>query len=225
MSIIDQANHSVVKYDPKTSKAFTGQRLAKVTYKTITDKDNPLFNVKRESKCVSIPLVKSSEIQENLVILTPHLIEYLHSVQDKMIREKIDLGASSISNDDISIASMVEWLDANNESGRLTKETVAKWFDENVGDMLAVVLAEKLGVSATPSDAESKQIMAVVGTFKDKVSSLAGGKTSYEPKMCDSLIKCLELAPAGDALASRFMVRLNKMKEDASKNVDLIDLL
>lgn len=225
MSIIDQSNHSVVKYDPKTSKAFTGQRLAKVTYKTITDKDNPLFNVKRESKCVSIPVLKAGEIESNLVILTPHLIEYLHSVQDKMIREKIDLGSSVISNEDISIASMVEWLDANNESGRLTKETVAKWFDENVGEMLAVVLAEKLGVSATPSDAESKQIMAVVGTFKDKVSSLAGGKTSYEPKMCDSLIKCLELAPAGDALASRFMVRLNKMKEDASKNVDLIDLL
>lgn len=225
MSIIDQANHSVVKYDPKTSKAFTGQRLAKVTYKTITDKDNPLFNVKRESKCVSVPLVTSTQVSENLIVLTPHIIEYLHSVQDKMIREKIDAGSNHISNDDISIASMVEWLDANNESGRLTKETVAKWFDENVGDMLAVVLAEKLGVSATPSDAESKQIMAVVGTFKDKVSSLAGGKTSYEPKMCDSLIKCLELAPAGDALASRFMVRLNKMKEDASKNVDLIDLL
>jgi hypothetical protein len=225
MSIIDQANHSVVKYDPKTSKAFTGQRLSKVTYKTVNDKESPLYGIKRESQCVSIPMIAANEVASNLVALTPHVIEYLASVQDKIIREKIDAGSKHIGNEDISISAMVEWLETNNESGRLTKETVGKWFDENIGDMLAVVLAEKLGVSATPTDKESAQIMAVVGTFKDKVSSLAGGKTSYEPKMCDSLIKCLELAPAGDALASRFTTRLTKMKDEASKNVDLIDLL
>jgi hypothetical protein len=225
MSIIDQANHSVVKYDPKTSKPFTGQRLAKVTYKTINDKDNPMYGIKRDSQCVSIPMIAVGDIRNNLTALEPHVIEYLQSVQDKIIREKIDAGSKSISTEEISVASMIEWLESNNESGRLTKESVGKWFDESIGEMLAVVLADKLGVSSTPSDKESAQIMAVVGTFKDKVSSLAGGKTSYEPKMCDSLIKCLELAPAGDALASRFMVRLNKMKEDASKNVDLIDLL
>lgn len=225
MSIIDQANHSVIKYDPKTSKAFTGQRLAKVTYKTVSDKDNPMYGIKRDSQCVSIPMIKVTEIEQNFTVLVPHINEYLMSVQDKIIREKIDAGAKHISNEDISIVAMVEWLDSNNESGRLTKETVAKWFAENIEESLAVVLMEKLGVSDTPTDKESAQILAVVSTFKDKVSSLAGGKTSYEPKMCDSLLKCLELAPAGDALASRFSVRLNKMKEEAAKNVDLIDLL
>lgn len=225
MSIIDSANHSVVAFNPKTSKPFPGQRLSKVSYKTITDKDNPLCGIKRESQCVSIPMIANADIENNIQALVPHINEYLMGVQDKIVREKVDGGSKHIAMSDINISAIVEYLESNNESGRLTKESVAKWFDENIQDNLAVVLAEKLGVSETPSDKESAQIMAVITTFKDKVSSLAGGKTSYEPKMCDSLIKCLELAPAGDALSIRFVNRLNKMKMDASSNIDLIDLL
>lgn len=225
MSVIDTLNHSVVSYDPKSTKAFSGQRLSKVTYKTISDKENPLFGIKRESKCVSLPLIPASDIAQNLTALTPHIQEYLMTVQDKIVRECIDNGQASISMESIGIAGMVEWLETNNESGRLTKESVAAWFSENISDNLAVILAEKLGVSEIPTSAESAQVLKVVDSFKDKVAALAGGKTSYEPKLCESLKKCLELAPTGDALASRFVARLDKMIEASKGSVDLMDLL
>lgn len=225
MSIIDNAAHSVVSYDAKTSKPFTGQRLAKVCFKTITDPKSLYCNIKRDNKCVSIPMVAGSNIEQNLPLLMPHIIEFVAGVQDKIIREKIEAGATFIAQNDIEMVAVIDWLESNNESGRLTKESVSKWFDENVQDTLMVALADKLGVSDVPTDEQAKQIELVLGQFREKVSALAGGKTMYEPKMCDSLIKCLELAPAGDALAARFVGRLNKMKDDASKNIGIIDLL
>lgn len=225
MSVIDSLNHSVVSYDPKSSKAFNGQRLAKVTYKTITDKESPLCGIKRESKCVSIPVVAVGEVIANAAILAPAIAEYLQTVQDRIVRERIDLGAASISMDEISIAGCIDWLENNSESGRLTKESVATWFNETISESLAVVLADKLGVSSTPTDSESAKILAVVDQFKAKISSLAGGKTSYEPKLCKSLLNALELAPAGDVLATRFTARLNKMVQESIANEDLLSLL
>jgi hypothetical protein len=225
MSVIDTAGHSVVTYDPKSSKAFTGQRLSKVTYKTVSDKTSEFFGIKRESKCVSIPLIAHVDVISNAQALAPYVAEYLQSVQDKIVRERIDAGCKTITQEEISITAIMEWLDTNNESGRLTKDTVAAWFDENIADSLALVLADKLGVSETPTNAENAQVMKVLGTFKDKVSSLAGGKTMYEPKLCESLKKCIELAPAGDALASKFTARLDKMILASKVDVDMLDLL
>lgn len=225
MSIIDNAAHSVVAYDPKASKPFTGQRLAKVTFKTVTDKESPLFNIKRESKCVSLPLVTAKEVQDNAVALSGVIAEYLMDVQNKIVRERVEANAAHITSEEISIAGCIEWLEQNNESGRLTKESVGQWFVDNIETELAVVLADKLGVSNVPTDAENKQIMAVVNTFKDKVSSLAGGKTSYEPKLCESLIKAIAMAPAGDALAVRFTARLEKMIAESKAGINLMDML
>lgn len=225
MSIIDTLNHSVVSYDPKSSKAFTGQRLSKVTYKTVTNKDDPLYGIKRESKCVSLPLIPATEVISNIVALAPVVVEYLHSVQDKIVRERIDAGAGSIAMGEVSIAACIEFLEQNSESGRLTKEVVAAWFTDTIAEPLAVTLADRLGVSATPTDAESNKILAVVEAFKGKVASLAGGKTAYEPKICKSLLSALELAPAGDVLATRFTARLNKMIEESKAGEDLLSLL
>lgn len=225
MSVIDTLNHSVVSYDPRTSKAFSGQRLSKVTYKTVTNKEDPLYGIKRESKCVSLPMIPVADVMSNIQALAPVVVEYLHSVQDKIVRERIDAGALNIAMADVSIAACIEYLESNSESGRLTKEVVASWFNETIAEPLAVTLADRLGVSATPTDAESAKILAVVDAFKGKVAALAGGKTAYEPKVCTSLISALNLAPSGDVLATRFTARLNKMIEESKANEDLLNLL
>jgi hypothetical protein len=230
MSIIDNANHNVVTYDGK-NKPFTGQRLAKVTWKTNNDKNSQWFNIKRESKCVSLPVVAVADITNNIAALSPHLIAYLHGVQDKMVREMLDAGNNvvSISTDSIGIPAILEYLESSDESGRLTKESVAAWFDSTVSDNLAMVISEKLGIgtdnNVPVTDAQSAKVLEVVSAFKGKIAALAGGKTSYEPKVCKSLLNALAVAPADDALAVRFTARLNKMIEESEKMVDLMDLL
>lgn len=227
MSVIDTAAHNVVAYVSGKTKAFTGQRLATVSYKTIKDKDHPLCGVKRESKAVSLPVVSDESVIENLTLLLPHVKNVIYKAQDSIIREYLDTNpnASFITNESVSMVAVLDYLDNSNESGRLTKESVASWFDETIADTLMVTLADKMGVSETPTQEQSKQIEAIVAGFKDKVSSLAGGKTSYEPKLCESIKKCLALAPADDVLSARFTTRLNKMISDASVSVNLFDAL
>ena len=226
MSIIDNANHSVITYTGK-EKPFTGQRLSKVTWKTNTDKDSPYYNIKRESKCVSLPVITAQNIEDNMHALAPHIASYLHGVQDKMVRELLEAGSNvvSIATNDVSVASIIEYLESSDESGRLTKDSVAAWFDSTVSEPLAMLIGTKLGVSEAITDAESAKVMEVVTAFKGKIAALAGGKTSYEPKVCKSLLNALSLVEGNDALAVRFTARLNKMIEDASKQVDLMDLL
>lgn len=225
MSIIDQANHNVSNYESGKSKPFTGQRMSVHTWKTVKDKDSIMFGIKRDSKFVSLPLIKEDEVKTNLPLIMPHVIEMLHKVQDKIIKEKLesDNNVVSISNDLINMSSIIEYLNDSNDSGRLTKESVSTWFGETIEASLAVSLAEKLGASENPTKEQSDKIMAIVGEFKNKISGLAGGKTNYAPKVAMQLQKALAFAPENDSLAIRFNDRLQKMIE--VKESDLLDAL
>lgn len=226
MSVIDTANHNVVKYEAGKTVAFTGQRLAVITYKTVKDKESPLYNIKRESKAVSLPTIEDTEVSTNLPALLPHIKAMLYKAQDAIIREKLDSGnVTSIAISDVNMSAICEYLDNSNESGRLTKESVASWFDGSIAELLTVAIADKLGVSDTPTANEEKQINSLVSGFREKVAALAGGKTSYEPKLCESIKKCLALAPADDVLAARFTTRLDKMIAESSNALGLLDVL
>lgn len=225
MSIIDQANHNVQSYESGKSKPFTGQRMSVHTWKTVKDKESVLFGIKRDSKFVSLPLIKEDEVKATLPLIMPHVLDMLHKAQDKIIKEKLesDNNVVSISNDLISMSAIIEYLGDSNESGRLTKESIATWFGETIEAPLAVSLAEKLGASETPSKEQSDKIMAIVGEFKSKLSGLAGGKTNYSPKVASQLQKALAFAPENDSLAVRFNERLNKMINVTES--DLLDAL
>jgi hypothetical protein len=225
MSVADMNVNTVVAYTSGVTKPFSGQRLASFNWKTGTNKDSLWFGIKRESKAVSLPQIAAADIAANITALTPHIRVWLHGVQDKMIREMLDVSDTvlHVTNESIGIAAMCEFLEESNESGRVTKADVEVWFKENIADSLMVSLAERLGVSDTPSQADSDKIDAVVAAFKGKISALAGGKTSYDPKTAAQLQKCLSLVPAGDVLADRFTLRLQKMVE--VKEDDLLNAL
>jgi hypothetical protein len=213
------STHSVVGYTGK-EKAFADQRLSKVTWKT--DKET---GVKKDSVCVSLPVITAQMVVDNIAALAPAVAEYLMTVQDKIVRERVEAGAAQITDAEISTAAICEYLveSDSNTGGRLTKESVGVWFDSALADSLAMALMEKMGVSEIPSDAESAQILKVVGTFKEKITALAGGKTSYPVSLAASLKKAIELAPADDALAAKFAARLDKMMQ--VQEVDLLAML
>lgn len=213
MSIIDQSNHNVIPYLSGVTKPFNGQRLITVTYKTVTDKSSPLCNIKRDSKAVSVPVILDHEIKSNIDALIPHIRGMIEGVQKSIVRELLDAGSNvlSIAYEDINIASCIEYLESSDESGRLTKESVGNWFDSSIADMLTVALAEKLGVSDTPTTAESDKVLAIIAAFKRDISALAGGKTNYPATTAKQLKKALDLAPDGDVIAARFTARLDKM--------------
>lgn len=213
MSIISNV-HTVVDYDTKKSSAFNGQRLSKITYKT--DKES---GVKKQSKCVSVPIITGEQVLESLVILSPAITEYLSSVQDTMVRARIDAGASEITDADISLTAIAGFLESESTGGRLTKEFIAGWFDTSIADSLSLALAEKLGIGDIVSEADNVKITASIAAYRDKLSALAGGKTVYPAELADKLLKALSFAADGDEIAGKFVIRLEKMKQVAAADL------
>ena len=208
--------HSIVAFDSKISKAFENQRLAKVIYKT-----SRTTGIKeKESVCVSVPKLELTD--EEALLFKPYLVAYLEGVQDSIIRAKYEEGAVSIHNNDIGIHSMLDFLEEDSKGGRLTKEYITEWFNTSLADMLTVAIADKLGVSDTPSETEAKKIEQMVNVYRDKFASLAGGKTMFAADIATKLQKALELVDSEDTMAVRFNARLEKMKEQ--NTVDLLGL-
>jgi hypothetical protein len=216
MSVISNRS-AIVDYN-KTSKAFTGQRLATVTYKT-----DKVSGIKPESKCASVPVVDDSEVVSNLPAFLPFVKAMVERTQDSIIRNAHEAGKSDISHDDISISNVLEFLTAESTGGRLTKVAAIEWFDNVIADSLSLALAQKLGASEEPTDEQSEYIEKMLETFRANISALTAGNTMYDPDTCKVLMKAVSFAPEDDVIAQKFAARLDTMSRKVPKS--MIDAL
>ena len=219
MSVIS-STHSVVAYDPKTTKPFEAQRLAKVLYKTPRMLPDGTTPEKKQNMCVSIPRIGSiSEAQ--MVALRVHVIGMLENAQDAIVRTRVEAGAASIADTELSIDSCIAWLDADSKGDRLTKEYIIAWYGEVLADILVVAIADKLGIGDAPNEAEAKKLEQRSNVYRDNFAMLAGGKTQFSADKAGKLVKVLELV-SEDELAGKFITRLKGMQ--VKEQVELLDL-
>lgn len=206
MSTVSNA-HDLVSYVAGTTKAFTGQRLSKHTFKT--DKET---GVKPESKAVSLPVAMLSPV--DLEALKTHIQAWFHTCQDGIVKAKVVAGAQVVTDEEISVQAVIAYLVEESTSERLTKEMLGEWFDDNCADTLTVAFANKLGVSDTPTVAETERIAKIVADYKGKITALAGGKTFYPAKVRDNLLKAFEIVGAeADTLGAKLVAKVSKMVE------------
>lgn len=210
--------HNVVPFTSGVTKAFTGQRLATVTYKT-----DSKTGVKKDSKAVSVPTLAYADIESRLSDVKDSILSLFIRAQDGIVREIVESGSSVVQDSDISVDAIVSYLNDSSESGRLTKESLNIWFDSNVADILTVRISDILGVSDTPTDADVAKIEKLVASYKSNISALAGGKTSYSVKVAKSLQDAIVLADTNDSVSEKLVARLVKMQ--VIEEVSLIDLL
>lgn len=215
-------HHLVTKFDSKRSQPLTGQRLAKIRYKT-TEKQS----AKYPSVCASVPFIAESDILENIPRLVSHIRNILESAQDGCIRsiyEARDGVLTAVDDSDISIDACIKYLEAEAAGSRMTKEFIESWFDSSVSEYLTVLLAEKLKYenieSLTPEQ------IATIGNhskgYKDLYSMLAGGKTILQENQINSLLKVIELIDA-DETSEKLKKRLLDMK-NKPKLRELLDV-
>jgi hypothetical protein len=209
MSVVSNV-HTVTIFDSKTSKAYEGQRLARITYKTVRKGENA--GTRKDSKCVSIPAVK--ELSDTVYqAMEPYMLTLYHSAQDSIIRELIDNGATIILDEQINDAAVLEYLAQEAQGSRLTKEVVISWFNESLADTLTVAFADKLGVSDSPTAEQTKVLEQNINIYRECFAGLAGGKTSYTPEKATKVLRALEIAGdiEGDDIARKFAARLKEM--------------
>lgn len=204
-------------------KALSGQRLAKVGYKS-TKKNTARF----KSVAVSVPFILSADLtEEHQKTLQPYLIQILENAQDGIIRslyESKDGTLQQVQDSEISIDACIGFLRAESEGNRLTAELIGQWFDSELSDSLMVVLAQKL--SFIPADADGEVELTEAQTtvvdkhlkiHKELFSALAGGATVLEKKQIKGLKNALQYCDERNSVAERLMKRLETMENKKSE--------
>jgi hypothetical protein len=216
--------HNVVPFIAGKSVPFNGQRLLRVLYKP-SGKGKERTQ-KLPSVCVSVPSLNNLEISEEILEkLSPYILTMIEDTQDKIVKSLYESSRGKLSNiadEDIDINAVIGYLENEISGGRLTKEFLTAWFNENVQDNLCVAIAEKMGL-VDPSPTDWERINKSVNGYREMISALSGGAVIYSIGQCSSLLKALEIAGTDDDVNKKLVGRLNRMM-NPQKVEELIEL-
>ena len=202
--------HDIVPFIAGKTAPLSGQRLAKVGYKST--KQNP---AKFANVAVSVPHFTPEQVQENYKALLPYIGNMLESAQDKVIRSLYEgkEGALQIVQDhEISIPAIISFLESEAAGDRLKKADIESWFDRVCKDNVYVLLAEKLGFTE-PNEDQDKVLNKHVAVYKDILSMLAGGKTLLTPVQIKSCQTVIDASSDDSGIGEKLSARLKVMSQ------------
>lgn len=221
MSIISN-RHNVVAFESGKSKPFQDQRLAKVGYKTSTDKvTKKEIPAKFPSVCASIPEISGWTEQQNQR-LRPYFVTLLEDTQDKIFRslyESSDGSLSNIGDDDLSIDQCISYLESEATGDRLTKEKIGEWFDSSLRDNLTVVICEKLQTE----DLEDSRVGQHLTGYRQLFCSLSKDSGSLQEAQVKGLRNAITVCAVDDEIGKKLASKLDGMM-NRPKLADLLEL-
>lgn len=205
--------HDIVPFVAGKTEALTGQRLAKIGYKTTTK--NP---AKFKSVAVSVPHIEPDDILNNVRALLPYIGSLLEETQDKVIRalyESKDGNLKTVQDHEISVQACISYLEAEAAGERLKKEHIEAWFDRVCADNVFTLIAEKLGYG-DENDLTPEQTATVqkhVKVYRDILSMLSGGNVKLTPVQIKSCKTVIEVSEDDSGIGTKLMARLVNMEK------------
>ena len=195
-----------------------GMRLVRLIRKNTKETPNAV------STGVQIPSVLDLEACMQNDTMKEFIVRAIQGVQNDCIRAVNDGGRNIITDSDFSLDAMVSFLESNDETlGRISKESIGEWFDSEMADTLTLTFADKLGISDTPTDAETAKLSQLNKQYRDCFCVLAGKKLSgvLPDNVVQNLEKALELIPV-TGFGERMKAQIEKVKTVAT--VDMLAL-
>jgi len=218
--------HAVRAFISGESAPFSGQRLAKVGYKT-TEKMVKEGKKAPPSICASVPLLSGSDVADHMAALMPHILTMLEGVQDNVIRSLYEgrkYQLSDITDDEISVTACLSYLTATTESTRWSKEYIESWFDRVLGDNLTVVIAEKLGFEEL-NDSQLETVTKHLNGYRGLFGQLAGKTVSLAPAQISGLRRALDVCSVdseSDPITGRVIGKLDEMERIQNGLIEML---
>jgi hypothetical protein len=207
----------VIPFVAGKTAAITGQRLAKVGYKSSTDKvTKKIIPAKFPSVAVSVPFLSDDSIRESMDSLLPYIKGMMESTQDAVIRslyESKDGTLKTVQDHEISVQACIAYLDSEAAGDRIKKEHIEAWFDRVCAENVFVLIAEKLGYSGdslTPE--QSATVDKHVKVYREILSMLAGGRTALTPVQIKSCKTVIDVSEDDSGIGVKLMQRLTAME-------------
>jgi hypothetical protein len=207
---MDAGNYDVVVYNGKQQPRESNQRLAVFTFKTdkgksekeLEGKPNPNYDpsYKRpDARCVSVPKLTLSVTPQ---ILSDALSAALEDLQDAVMRTivvaAIDEGKNVITlmDSQINFEAIAEYAKQQAAGGKINKELIDAWFDEDLADQLTLALASamKIPEGSNPTAEQEKRIADGVNNYKEVFKLFSAPKAGVSPKIATQMHKALEKA-------------------------------
>lgn len=203
--------HDVIPFVAGKSAALSGQRLAKVGYKSTAK--NP---AKFPSVAVSVPFLSDDSLRENMDSLLPYIKGMMEKTQDDVIRslyESKDGTLKIVQDHEISVQACIAYLESEAAGDRIKKEHIEAWFDRVCAENVFVLIAEKLGFTGdTLTPEQSATVDKHVKVYKEILSMLAGGRTILTPVQIKSCKTVIDVSEDDSGIGVKLMQRLTAME-------------
>ena len=204
--------HDVVPFVAGKTNPLTGQRLAKIGYKSTAK--NP---AKFPSVAVSVPQINPDHIRENLDALLPYIGTMLEKTQDDVIRnlyESRDGALKVVQDHEISVQACISFLESEAAGDRIKKEHIEAWFDRVCAENVFTLIAEKLGYASQDSltPEQESTVQKHVKVYRDILSMLAGGRTVLTPVQIKSCKTIIDVSEDDSGIGTKLMLRLTAME-------------
>lgn len=179
-----------------------------------------------ESKCVSVPTLTDEVIVDSAINLIPHMRNLLDDARKEICKELILSGASSVADEQISVAAAIAYLDANVAGNRMTTELVSAWFTEYYADAALKFVSRKAAsqIDGSLNDVQRAQAEKYVNALRGIFELFASPK--YVPAQNHytavlNFTKYSEISEGDDSRMDKIVSRCVKAKEqmDELENV------
>lgn len=210
--------HTVTPFVAGKSEALSGQRLAKVGYKTTKKAKARFVNI-----CVSVPRIGTEEVDAVGERIWNHIQEWLEGKQDDVIRslyEGKNGKMETIEDADISMEAIIAYMDAEAAGGRMNKEMIERWFADHLEENLVVRIAELRSIE--DETVIEKEVMPIVRGYRGMFSALATGVTVYPEDKCKNLLRALELADEDSPIEKSLKNRLTVMMAPKPEKIAMV---
>lgn len=203
--------HDVIPFVAGKTSALTGQRLAKVGYKSTAK--NP---AKFPSVAVSVPFLSDDSLRESMDSLLPYIKGMVEKTQDDVIRslyESKDGTLKIVQDHEISVQACIAYLESEAAGDRIKKEHIESWFDRVCAENVFTLIAEKLGFtgdSLTPE--QTATVDKHVKVYRDILSMLAGGRTILTPVQIKSCKTVIDVSEDDSGIGTKLLQRLTAME-------------
>lgn len=173
-----------------------------------------------ENSYVRIPTKHLTEeiIVDKIIELAPYVLSFLEDKENEIIRNDHKNGILNVFYDSLGLDKIIDKLEADETSSRLTKEKVEAWYESEVAESLTVLFATKMGLDDNSNEEELLKLEMILGCYKKKFISLASNKVLIKEEDCISMINVIKSCEAeGSLIGRRFIGKLEKMsvkKED-----------
>lgn len=194
--------------------AASGYRISKVMYK-VSITSGVKTSVK-DNAYMELPQISSSALQEpqKLAAFIPHFVSYLESIQDSIVKKYHKDDVSRVSVNSFDLDHILDHLELEGISGRLTSEVVKEWFSDTLEDKLTNAFFTKLDVSENEATEDQlEKVIMIIDMYKKKLVSLSSGRVRFGDDDIEKLMKVLELVGNDDITGNRIKSRLMKMSE------------